>query len=77
MERHKQRNLVDQLIFNIAGEVRGRIDMGDVPEDWDGHELRQWLANKFNDSARMSDCMRDKRSKRRRDFDNEVIVRNL
>lgn len=40
-----------KFIVNLTGAIRDKmlrfIDEGRVPEDWDGHELRQLLADLF------------------------------
>lgn len=42
-----------------------------TPEDWDGHELRQLLADRFAASTyRMT-------LRRKRDYENTVMVQNL
>jgi hypothetical protein len=43
-----------------------------VPEEWDGHELRQWFA----EIATQRYAYKMDR-KRKREFDNTVLVRNL
>lgn len=42
-----------------------------MPEDWDGHELRRLIAARFQRETT------DMPRKRVRDFENEVLVRNL
>lgn len=46
-----------------------------MPEDWDGHEIRAYLAEKF--AFEVSCVMRDKRSRRVREFRNTMAVNNL
>jgi hypothetical protein len=74
MELEQKIIFVKALVNAVKDEVLAKIDQ--TPEDWDGHELRQWLADKFADSASMSQ-MQDKRQSRRRAYENTVIVRNL
>lgn len=61
---------VRQLVASVERDVLEAIDK--MPDDWDGFELRQYLADKFADAAytRMD-------RKRAASFKNEVIVRNL
>lgn len=70
-----KRQFIIELLANVQKELLAKLPQ--VPEEWDGHELRQWIAGRFQDAADMSKCMKDRRSKRRKDFDNEVIMRNL
>jgi hypothetical protein len=74
MTRDEQKAFVDELITRVKITLLSRLR--NVPEEWDGHELRVWIADKFTDAAYLSK-LQDKRSKRRRDYENEVLVRNL
>lgn len=66
---------------NTRNEITTLIEKGRVPEEWDGHELRMLLAEKFEASARMSRCHPKNRggydAKAQQDYDNDVIVNNL
>ncbi len=65
---------IEELTDSVRRDLIRNIEK--VPESWDGHELRRWIADRFERSANMGTVMRP-RSRRRRDYDNEVIVRNL
>ena len=54
----------------IGQECVRLISEGKVPEEFDGHELRVWLSDKFKDSARMSTLRQHPHSKRNKDFRN-------
>ncbi len=47
-----------EFVFDMSGciqdEVIRLIHSGRVPDDFDGHELRVLLSDKFKDAARMS-----------------------
>jgi len=75
MNRSDQRCLVKNLCDSIKDEIVKKIDEGVVPAEWDGHELRLLLRGKFE--REVSDLMRDKRSKRYRDFINTLITTNV
>lgn len=62
------RNLCNSIRDELVGKVK------DMPEEWDGMELRELLAEKFRRET--YDVMKDNR-KRMRAYRNEVIVRNL
>lgn len=66
-----------KFIRELVGAVRDRLldRVGDVPEEWDGIELRQWIADTFAQQA-YSLTMRQDR-KRLKAFRNECLVRNL
>lgn len=64
-------SFVEELTEDVKRSLLKNIER--VPEDWDGIELRQWIADSFADAApaRVMD-----RSRRRR-YHNEVLTRNL
>jgi len=72
-----QNAFITELTDNIAKELRAQINTGQIPEHWDGHELRALLAIRFTESAAMSLITREPRSKRTRDFINTRITENL
>ncbi|NCX56251.1 MAG: hypothetical protein EBW87_03530 [Burkholderiaceae bacterium] len=59
------RDLTTSVVMDIIASVRK------MPEEWDGHELRQFIADKFawNTTAMTRSRMKD--------YKNEVVVRNL
>lgn len=65
-----------QFITNLMNSVRDElVDMvnsGEIPEDWDGHELREILARKFDRERTM--LLRDKRSRRYREYERVVLT---
>ena len=75
MTKAQKLEFIDALFHSVRKTLAEKLPS--TPEEWDGHELRVWVSQYFNDAAAMSSVMKDKRGKRRRDFDNEVIVRNL
>lgn len=58
---------------SVAAELISKANR--MPDEWDGHELRTLLSEKF--AQETTPCMNDKRGRRYRDYQNEVIVRNL
>jgi hypothetical protein len=68
LTRQEQIELVRELTTSIADDVIGNINRGHVPEDWDGIELRQLLADKFRQSV----CQM--RGSRKREYENTVLV---
>ncbi len=67
-----------ELIDSVKFEILGRID--DMPEDWDGIELRRYIADKFEESVGVLARGRVRssgNSNRLRAYHNEVLVRNL
>lgn len=77
LTRKGQRAFVRELSSTIARDITAAITAGKIPAEWDGHELRALLAMRHAQSAAMSLVLREKRSKRARDFNNVVICNNL
>ena len=79
MNRREQGRFVNELGARIVSEMVARIKAGDVPAEWDGHELRRWLADRAEQSASGTDCYhaRGRARRRERDYENEVLTRNL
>ena len=81
MNREEQMELVSDLTTRIRDEVQGLITQGRIPAEWDGHQLRMLLAEKFEQSAKMSRCHPENRggynATARHDYENDVIVHNL
>lgn len=66
----KQKQFVKDLIRNIQGGML--TDLPRVPEEWDGHELRQWIADRFRNQISIP-----LEGKRKRDYKNAILVNNL
>lgn len=68
MTREQQKLFVEELCNNIRDDLLKKIDENEIPDNWDGHELRVFVADRFEESARISvfykDGKRDGRRKR-------------
>lgn len=78
MNAAAKRKFIRELIANIQRDVLKAVP--NMPEHWDGHELRRYIADRFEESAftvgRKGPYGRDYR-KRTKDYRNEVLTRNL
>ena len=71
-----------KFIRELIGNLRERIleNVPRMPEEWDGIELRQYVADRFMNSTILTPAelrVRPHLRKRARDYRNEVLVRNL
>lgn len=66
---------IAKLTGSICNELTAKVRDGRIPENWDGHELRELLAEKF--AAETSDELKNKRSPRYKAYRNSVLTRNL
>ena len=48
MTRQEQVSFVRAICSRIAGEIIGRIEINDIPESWDGRQLRIFLSEEAN-----------------------------
>lgn len=69
-----KRAFVRDLMTSVRKDVLAKI--AQMPENWDGIELRWYVADKFAASA-LNPIGISYQQKRKRDYDNEVLVRNL
>lgn len=78
MTPQEQEELVRECCNRIRDECISRIRQGGVPTDWNGIELRWWLADKFefNTFGRGKGADSHYRNRYRR-YKNEERVRNL
>jgi hypothetical protein len=73
MTPQDQGRFIRELAYNILEEVTGKIEQGKIPAAWDGVELRQYLADKFQDAV-FSGTLAGRRKAR---YQSTVIERNL
>ena len=54
-----------KFVCNLCNSLRNDIlsAVPDMPEDWDGHELRELIADEFN--RERTDCVRKDRKRKR------------
>ena len=74
LTRDDQKNLVKNLTESIVASILEQIDKDLIPAGWDGHELRELLAERFD--WERSRLMKDSR-RRMREYRNTVLVNNL
>lgn len=71
MTRAEQETFVRELSASVLESIVAKIEAGSVPADWDGHELRRLLADKFEEQTTKL------APKRNREYKNAVLVNNL
>ena len=71
--RREKSRFVRDLARAVAAEIVKKIDAGKVPAEWDGHELRRLLADKFE--REVTGLM--KKGRRLRDYRSDVYNNNL
>lgn len=71
MSPNEQKNFITSLTDAIVIEIFGKINEGKIPEEWNGFELRELLADKFdNERANMTRT-------HHREYKNTVLVNNI
>ena len=71
MKKPTQRKLIRALCNNLKNYMLEKAK--DIPEDWDGHELRQWMADLSSEQYNYRHMGRT----RKREYNNTRAVRNL
>ena len=72
LSKQEKEKLLKDFIGNVQKSMLEKLDR--VPEDWDGHELREWVGETFY-FERTQAMARDK--KRLKKYKNDVLVNNL
>lgn len=49
MTKQEQKTFVRELIANVRADLLKQSKL--IPPEWDGHELRQWIADTFQESS--------------------------
>jgi hypothetical protein len=79
MDQARKIEFVASLTESIVKEILSNIPL--MPEQWDGHELRRYIADKFEEktggSLARGVVRQNSTTKRLAAYRNEVIVRNL
>ncbi len=73
MTRQEQLTFVRDLTRSISSEIEHDIRARRIPESWDGAELRQLLADRYERSVYRRALM----GSRRREYVNTILVNNL
>lgn len=74
MSRDEQYSFIGSVLSGLNLEIFQKIEAGKIPEEWDGHELRQYMVDKLHERFSMGGKMSPKRMK---DYENSVMIENL
>lgn len=76
MNLRQRKAFIRELIASVENEILGNAER--FPERWDGHELRRYIADTFDEKTGGL-CAHGGRGdpRRRREYENDVIVNNL
>lgn len=75
MTQEQQKQFIDGLTAAVVEDLKQKVDQGKIPDNWDGHELRVLIAQKFD--YEITNSMRDKRNPRRKECENTILVNNI
>lgn len=77
MTNGEKRKFINDLVKNVKKDVLAKVP--NMPQEWDGIELRQYLSDKFRESAYLTykNQLSPALKRRRKNYENEVVVRNL
>lgn len=73
MTPHEQVRFVKELTKAITDELLANIRSGRIPEEWDGIELRQLMADRYTHAVFKSMFTRSRRVA----YNNTVLLNNL
>ena len=63
--------------MRMALDIATKIDSGEVPDHWDGHELRCLVADKAASNAEISTVRKNPKHARAKAYKNTIITTNL
>lgn len=69
MTKHEQTKLLEAILDHMKGHLMSKVEH--FPENWDGIEIREYVADKFKQEARPMQV------KRLRRYRNDVMTRPL
>ena len=75
MTKSEQIKFIENATKSILEDFLVAMSVGNIPEEWDGFELRWYIRDKASEFV-FSD-MRGKKSKRYKEYENTMIVNNL
>jgi hypothetical protein len=79
MTKDEKLQFIGDLIATVRASIVERVD--EMPEEWDGIELRRYIADKFEEQVgsilRRPGVHGFNRFRRFWDYDNECLTRNL
>lgn len=73
MDKQEQIRFVNELVNGLRASIIGSIESNKVPDNWDGFELRQYVA----DWARENIAWTDMKRGRKMAYNNTRIINNL
>jgi hypothetical protein len=72
MTRVEQIKFIEAICDDVVRELKFTVHADKIPSEWDGHELRELIKDRF---AMVS--LNTLQGKRKRDYKNHCIVNNL
>lgn len=77
MDTDEKRRFIGELIANVEKDIIGKVP--EMPKHWDGHELRRYIADRFEQTALTLRARGTEKAHLRRlhAYRNEVLIRNL
>jgi hypothetical protein len=71
MNKEEKIKFIEDVLNGTKKQLIERID--DIPEEWDGYELRRWIAETIDEQYNYMKMS----NKRARDYNNTRLTKNL
>jgi len=78
MNKAEQATFIDVYINSVKSFLIEKIQK--LPDNWDGFELRHWIAQKFDEEnllSKRNSKWQPSKQKRRKECENDIIINNL
>jgi hypothetical protein len=72
MTKREKIEFISDLMESVTNSLKANVEK--MPDEWDGHELRQYMADFVTEQVVIRTMLTGKRLK---EYKNEVMVRNL
>ena len=72
MTREEQKHFIQDLTSNVTTRLVEAIETGKIPASWDGHQLRQLLADSYKSVVWIKMSTKDMK-----EYRNVVLTHNL
>jgi hypothetical protein len=70
MTKQEQTKLIKSFLNSMKKDLLDKVEK--LPENWDGWEIKHWIAGKFD-----SENLLSRNKNRLRDCENDILINNL
>jgi hypothetical protein len=76
-EKAEKRKLAKYISIEVLKCFEHLLKNGQIPTNWDGHELRCWFADQHEARAERTEIRCHPRGRRAKEYKNDIIIHDL